>query len=106
MAKQFFIIIELPDGSNLEKTTEMTQKVEKLILDLEPGEIESFTTRIGGTYEANLFPTFGKDQAFIRVNLPIYSNQLKSASEIVEQLREQTKYCVSVKKSPCPTFPF
>ena len=31
MAKQFFIIIELPDGSNLEKTTEMTQKVEKFI---------------------------------------------------------------------------
>jgi len=98
MAKQFFIIIELPDGSNLEKTTEMTKKVEKLILDLEPGEIESFTTRIGGTYEANLFPTFGKDQAFIRVNLPIYSNQLKSASEIVEQLREQTKLISGIKK--------
>ena len=98
MAKQFFIIIELPDGSNLKKTTEMTKKVEKMILDLEPGEIESFTTRIGGTYEANLFPTFGKDQAFIRVNLPIYSKQLRSASEIVEQLRNQTKLISGIKK--------
>ena len=98
MAKQFFVIIELPDGSNLEKTTEMTKKVEKMILDLEPGEIESFTTRIGGTYESNLFPTFGKDQAFIRVNLPIYSKQLRSASEIVEQLRNQTKLISGIKK--------
>ena len=98
MAKQFFITIELPGGSNLKKTTEITKRVENLILDLEPGEIESFTTRIGGSYEANLFPIFGKDQAFIRVNLPIYSKQLRSASEIVEQLREQTKLISGIKK--------
>ena len=98
MAKQFFIIIELPDGSNLEQTTKVTKQVEDLILDLDPGEIESFTTRIGGSYERILLPTFGKDQSFIRVNLPIYSKQLRSASAIVEQLREQTKLISGIKK--------
>ena len=69
-----------------------------MILDLDPGEIESFTTRIGGSYERILLPTFGKYQSFIRVNLPIYSKQLRSASAIVEQLREQTKLISGIKK--------
>jgi len=83
----FYTLIELPVGTPLKITSTKVEKIEKMILELPEGELESFTTRIG----TNVFDnTERENSAAMMVTLTPYTDRDRTAEEIVEDLRMQS----------------
>ena len=86
-ADEFYVLVELSSGSSLEHTAESMGKVEKIIADLPPNELDSFVTRIGTHGQYNLGEN--ENWAHVGVYLTPFSERNRNADQIVEGLRQQ-----------------
>jgi multidrug efflux pump subunit AcrB len=87
-ADTFFIRIELPRGSSLEKTSDKVAEIESLIDELPDGEVDSYVTRIGnqGLYVAGENENWG----IVNVYLTPFATRDRVADDIVTDLRART----------------
>ncbi|MCF7820418.1 MAG: efflux RND transporter permease subunit [Candidatus Pacebacteria bacterium] len=86
----FYVNIELPVGSNLEKTEEVTEKVENIVKEVE--SLDNYVTNIGSQMSA--FNSFGgssssQNKASITINLNPAKERKLSSIEIAEKLRDE-----------------
>ena len=86
MAEQFFIGIELPQGSSLQNTSDRVKEIEDVIANLPEGELDSFVSRIGTKFMS----AAGENHAVMSVNLTPSAKRSRIADEIVEDLRQKT----------------
>ena len=87
-ADTFDIYVDLPVGSSLQMTSEKIREIERIIEDLPDEEVASFSAKIGTHGERE--PGERDNWATITVNLVPYARRDRTASEIVENLREKT----------------
>ncbi len=87
MAKQFFIVIELPTGTPLRTTSEKVKMVEELIAALPEEELTSYNTRIGTNV---LIEAESENSAAMSITLSPLNERKRSAEEIVENIRRKT----------------
>jgi multidrug efflux pump subunit AcrB len=87
-ADRFQINVELPMGSSLEATALKLKEIEDVVQQLPEQELEAFLTRIGTAG----WPPYGQAEnyAMVMVALTPYSDRVRSADEIVEELRGKT----------------
>jgi multidrug efflux pump subunit AcrB len=87
-ADRFQINVELPMGSSLEATSTKLGEIEDIVQQLPAQELEAFLTRIGTAG----WPPYGRAEnyAMIMIALAPYSDRVRSADEIVEELRGKT----------------
>ncbi len=86
----FYINIELPAGSNLEKTEKITQEVENIIKDSE--SLENYVTNIGSqisAFSGSSASSNSQNKANITVNLKPAKERDLSSIEISEKLRDE-----------------
>lgn len=85
-AERFLIEIELPTGTPLQATSEKTREIEAAVEELPRTELKTFMTRIGA-----LQMTSGQAEnyASIFVDLTPYSERTRTASRIIEDLRQR-----------------
>lgn len=86
----FYINIELPAGSNLEKTEQITKKVEDIIKDSE--SLDNYVTNIGSQVSAfsrASSSSNSENKASITVNLKPAKERNLSSIEISEKLRNK-----------------
>jgi multidrug efflux pump subunit AcrB len=87
-ADALYVLVELPSGSSLERTSEKLREVEQVIMSLPDGELDSFVTRIGTHGSFNLGEN--ENWAFLGVYLTPFSTRDRDADQIVEELRDKT----------------
>jgi multidrug efflux pump subunit AcrB len=87
-ADAFYILIELPSGSSLDRTEEKVKEIEALVDGLPEGELDSFITRVGSHGEFNLGEN--ENWAFVGIYLTPYATRSRNADEILEELRTKT----------------
>jgi multidrug efflux pump subunit AcrB len=87
-ADKFFVRVELPPGSSLEKTSDKVGEIEALIDALPEGEVDSYVTRIGnqGLYVAGENEHWG----IVNVYLTPFATRDRVADDIVADLRAKT----------------
>lgn len=87
----FYVNIELPIGSVIEKTDEITAKVEKIISQMP--EMENYVTNIGSAMAINpgSSGSSGSYLSSITVNLADSDNRIARSYELAENLREKLK---------------
>jgi len=90
MADQFFVMAELPQGTPIQTTSDKVREIEALISNLQKGELDSFTTRIGKKREVDGGDSERENHAYLSVNLTPFSTRDRTADEIVEALRKKT----------------
>ncbi len=95
-AERFLVMIETPVGTSLQATSDVTREVEKIVMDLGDGELDSFVTRIG-TY-GDIGSSERENNAAVFVGLTPYADRERSADEIVEVLRQQTDRLEGVER--------
>jgi multidrug efflux pump subunit AcrB len=85
-AEQFWVLVELPRGSSLQSTSEKVKEIEGFIDEIPAEELDNYVTRVG------LIGWVGRAENYaqIIVNLTPFSNRNRTASRIVEELREKT----------------
>ncbi len=87
----FYVSLELPQGTRLEKTDEAVRKAEALILEQE--EVVNFTTNVGSGIGMNLLNAGGggtnTHKASIKANLTKKEDREIKSGEIVAELREK-----------------
>jgi multidrug efflux pump subunit AcrB len=86
-AEAFYVGLELPTGAPLSSTTEKVQEVEEALLELPPGEVETFITRIGTL--GWVWNGEGENFAFLLVNLTPFSERDRTADDIVAEVRRK-----------------
>jgi multidrug efflux pump subunit AcrB len=79
--------IELPSGTSLEVAEEQVTVIEGVISRLPTRELETFVSRIGTSERGGL----GENRAQILVGLTPYSERVRTAAQIVEELRVKTE---------------
>jgi multidrug efflux pump subunit AcrB len=87
MARDFYMIIELPTGTPLSTTSAKVKEIETIIADLSEEELASFTTRIGTNVMIN---AESENYAAMSVLLTPYTERDRSAEQIIEALRQKT----------------
>jgi multidrug efflux pump subunit AcrB len=87
-AERIFINAELPMGSSLEATSTKMREIEALVAELPSAELENHVTTIGMAG----WPPIGQAENYgmVMVRLTPYSERLRSADQIVEELRRRT----------------
>jgi multidrug efflux pump subunit AcrB len=85
-ADVFFVRVELPRGSSLQKTSDKVAEIEALIDALPEGEVDSYVTRIGnqGMYVAGENENWG----IVNVYLTPFATRDRVADDIVTDLRK------------------
>jgi multidrug efflux pump subunit AcrB len=86
-ANTVFVLVELPVGSSLDHTSDVMRKLETMVEALPDGEVESYTTRIGGL--GGFFQGENEHWAFIGIYLTPFATRERNADEIVEDLRRR-----------------
>jgi len=84
-ADTFFVYVELPVGSSMQKTLDKTKELEEIINEIPEGELSSFTTRIGSHGDRQ--PGEYEHWAMIKINLTPFAKRERTANEIVNELR-------------------
>lgn len=96
----FFVNIEMPKGSLLEKTDEATRKVEEVILQEE--NVVNFTTSVGSGMGMDIMDSSGgnssTNEASIKVNLVDKNDRDLKSHEILSQLRPKIEKVVTEAK--------
>lgn len=98
-AEYFYVNIEMPQGTLLAKTDEVTKKVEEIIL--QEKEATNFVSNIGSSLGATFNTTSGEGQshrALILVNLSKKGERDIKSYEIVENLRKEMQADVTEGK--------
>jgi multidrug efflux pump subunit AcrB len=90
-AEQFFISVELPTGSSLDATEDKVGEIEDLLNSLPNNELDSYWTNIGNLGGGGFMtPGESENWAFFFATLTPFSERKRSASDIVEYLKEKT----------------
>lgn len=87
-ADTFYMLVELPTGTSLKATSEKVKELERLIDDLGKGEVQSFVTRVGT--QGDFSPGENENWAIISVDLTPFDKRVRSADQIVADLRART----------------
>jgi multidrug efflux pump subunit AcrB len=96
-ADTFYIGVELPTGASLTATTEKVRQVEAAVQELPPDELETFITRIGTL--GWVWNGEGENFAFLLVNLTPYSERVRTADDIVDEVRRKIEAIEGVENS-------
>jgi len=86
-ADHFAADIELASGKSLKVTEETVIEIEKIIGALPERELETFVSRIGRSERGGL----GENRAQILVGLTPYSERMRTADDILEEIRTKTE---------------
>lgn len=86
-ADQVYARVKLPAGASLAATSDKLKEVEQVLLDLGPGELDSFTTRVG--IDDLIVQNEIENYAVISISLTPFSERRRNADEIVEDLRDR-----------------
>ena len=95
-ANTVYVLVELPVGSSLDYTSDTMRKLEALVEDLPEGEMESYTTRIGGL--GGFFQGENEHWAFIGMYLTPFASRDRNADEIVEELRARAEQIEEIER--------
>jgi len=93
-AADFYIEVELPMGTPLEGTSKMVKRIEDEIIKLPPEELEAFGARIGRSAQ-NLER---ENVAVLIVHLTPFNKRVRTADQIVEEIRGKTDQFTGFKK--------
>jgi HAE1 family hydrophobic/amphiphilic exporter-1 len=86
----FYVNIELPVGSNLEKTKNITTEVEKKVAKIP--ELKNYVTTIGTNMSSDMMPSSdSRNKATITVNISEKNERERTSFDIAEELREEIK---------------
>jgi multidrug efflux pump subunit AcrB len=96
-ADAFVITLETPSGSSLQATLHKTIEIENIISNLPQDELDSFVTRVGSKGDV-MAATESENYATIFVSLAPFTGRERTASQIVEQLREQIEGVSDIKR--------
>jgi len=96
-ANTVFVLVELPVGSSLDHTSNIMRKLETLVEELPDGEVESYTTRIGGL--GGFFQGENEHWAFIGMYLTPFATRERNADEIVEELRTRANAIDEIERA-------
>jgi multidrug efflux pump subunit AcrB len=90
---QFFIRMEAPIGTPLDKTNELTEPVEDVVAELPPGELDAYVTTVGKIEEDRNDPFAGRGSHFsqITVYLTPEQDRERGVEAIIEEMRLRTK---------------
>jgi multidrug efflux pump subunit AcrB len=100
MAEQFWVFIEMPTGTSLEKTSRNTAQIEQYLEELPEGELASYTTSIGvKSVEGTWIDMEVESAAIISVNLIPFAQRERTAHEIIEELRAKAAGLTEVKQA-------
>jgi multidrug efflux pump subunit AcrB len=96
-ANSFFVLAELPVGSSLDHTSNVMRKLEAMVEELPEGEVESYTTRLGGL--GGFFQGENEHWAFIGVYLTPFATRERNADQIVEDLRNRANTIDQIERT-------
>ncbi|MFP4514670.1 MAG: efflux RND transporter permease subunit [Parcubacteria group bacterium] len=86
----FYVNIELPTGSSLEKTKEITVKAEEKVAEIP--ELQNYVTTIGTEISADMMSSSdSRNKATITVNVSEKDERERTSFAIAESLREEIK---------------
>jgi HAE1 family hydrophobic/amphiphilic exporter-1 len=89
-SEYFTVNIEMPQGTQLQKTDEVVRKVEDVIRD--EAEITNYTSSIGSSSGSDLGSGGGSEnKAFVYANLTKPKEREKTSSEIIQKLNSKLK---------------
>nr|MBC8191939.1 efflux RND transporter permease subunit [FCB group bacterium] len=89
-AEQFYVSIELPNGSSLDATEDKIIEIENLLDTLPDDELESYWINIGNLGGGGFMaPGESENWAFIYASLTPFSERDRTASEIVDYLKRE-----------------
>jgi multidrug efflux pump subunit AcrB len=83
VAERFAVGVELATGTPLARSSERLKQVEALITELPDGELDTYITRVGTSFEGGS----GENYAYVLVGLTPYSQRERGVDEIIEELR-------------------
>lgn len=86
-ADRFSATVELPIGTSLQATTDKIQEIEALLEQLPKAEIQAYTVLVGAMQDQ--VSTESEHVASLSVDLTPYGTRVRSAEEIVNELRPQ-----------------
>lgn len=92
--EEFYVKLEAPMGTSLEKTNEMLASVEKIIESLPEKELDVYATQIGMTGDAYMSDPYeqrGSHLAQIYVYLTPLAKRDREVSDIADEIREKIK---------------
>lgn len=92
---EFSINIELPSGSDLEKTEKVVLDLENELLDVK--EVKSIFSSVGSSGNAMSLNSSGTNTARIQVNLVELKNRKKSDAKVADEVRDMAKDIVGAK---------
>jgi HAE1 family hydrophobic/amphiphilic exporter-1 len=98
-AEYFYINVEMPKGTLLDKTDEVTQEIEEVLM--QEKEVVNFTSNIGAGLGMTFTASSGEgsgNQALILVNLTKKEDRDIASYEIVKNLRDELKNIVTEGK--------
>ena len=76
-ANTVFVLVEMPVGSSLDNSSNVMRKLEAMVEELPDGEVESYTTRIGGL--GGFFQGENEHWAFIGMYLTPFATRERNA---------------------------
>ena len=91
--EEFYVRAEAPIGTSLDKTSELSLKLEELVRGLPDNELDSYVTTIGSISEGRTLDPYirrGSHLAQINVYLTPETKRNTTASDIIERMREKT----------------
>jgi multidrug efflux pump subunit AcrB len=95
-ADRVFIGVETPTGTSLEATSERVREVEAILQELPEEELDGFVTRVGTL--SWVWAGEGENYALIKMSLTPYSERIRTADEIVEEIRVKSQGVEGIEK--------
>ncbi|RCX15448.1 HAE1 family hydrophobic/amphiphilic exporter-1 [Anaerobacterium chartisolvens] len=86
---QFIVNISLAEGTNIENTNEIANRVEEIIASVP--EVEKIFVSVGGSSEMGISTSSESNIASIDTTLVALNQRKRSTANIVEEVREQVK---------------
>jgi multidrug efflux pump subunit AcrB len=93
-ADSFYMLVELPSGASLDRTSDKMKDFETLLELLPDGELDSYVTRIGSQGNFNLGEN--ENWALLGVYLTPFATRARNADQIAEELREEVSTILGV----------
>ena len=89
----FFVRMEAPIGTPLQKTSELVAPVEDIVSQLPADELESYVTTIGKIVEDRHDPFGGQESHYAQITVYLVQEQdrKRKVEEIIEDVRARTK---------------
>ncbi len=99
--EEFYVRAEAPIGTSLDKTTELSHQLERIVETLPETELDSYVTTVGNIAESRtLDPYMRRGSHLVQVNVYLTpeSARKRSAIQIIDSLRKELKNVDGLKK--------